>query len=169
VALSGPIGKAVLALKTPDGRPKFHYPSHMKIIALAVVAATLSAPLHAEPAPRPIDGQAPAEKPAATCVCDQPGFKPVTERAVAVKEYWEARRKTKISAVVGGIGVLFSMIAQSPHGLRESTEGYEQARSEMWAARRKAEAAGALVVRGDDLDGDIEIKLVKGVDYVIGK
>lgn len=141
----------------------------MKIIALVLAFSTLSAPLFAEPVPSAGAPDAPAEKPKPTCVCDQPGFKPITARAVAVQEYWQARRKTKIASVVGGIGVIFSVIARSEQGMRESTEGYDQARHEMWRAKDKATAAGALVVRGDDLDGDIEIKLVKGVDYIIEK
>lgn len=102
-------------------------------------------------------------------MCDQPGFKPLTERAVAVQEYWQARRKAKISSVIGGLGLLLSMATQNPRGFRESTEGFERARGEMWRAKEKAVASGALVVRGDDLDGDIEIRLEKGVDYVIEK
>lgn len=141
----------------------------MKIIALALVVLTVTLPLRAEPVPAPNAPEAPAEKPKPTCVCDQPGFKPVTARAVAVQEYWQARRKTKTASVIGGIGVIFSLIARSEQGMRESTEGYDQARHEMWRAKDKAVSMGALVVRGDDLDGDIEIKLTKGVDYVIQK
>ena len=146
------------------------YPNGMKIIALIVAFSTLCAPLYAEPVPAPNAPEAPAEKPKQTCVCDQYGFKPLTAKAVAVNEYWAARRKAKAAGVIGGLGVLFSVIARSEQGLRESTQAYDDARHEMWAAKNKAVSLGALVVRGDDLDGgDIEIKLTKGVDYTIEK
>ncbi|UPT72844.1 MAG: hypothetical protein M0D55_13050 [Elusimicrobiota bacterium] len=140
----------------------------MKITALVLAVATFALPVRAQVAVQPAPA-APAEKPSPKCVCDQPGFKPITPGAVAVAEYWQARRKTKISAVVGGFGAIFSLLSQNPNTMREATEGYDAARREMWAAKSRAEAAGALIVRGDDLDGDIEIKLVKGVDYVIEK
>ncbi len=141
----------------------------MKIIALVLAAAAAASPLRAQTAAGTPGGAAPAAKPAPSCVCDQPGFKPLTERAVAVQEYWDARRKTKISSVIGGLGLLFSMATQNPRGFRESTESYDRTRREMWRAKEKAVASGALVVRGDDFDGDIEIRLTKDVDYVIEK
>jgi len=51
--------------------------------------------------------------------------------------------------------------------MQESTETYDRARSEMYAAKSKAESLGALKVTGDDIDGEIEIKLKKGVDYTL--
>lgn len=154
----------------PDGIPSFPYSMRMKIIALVVAFATLCAPLHAEPVSAPNAPEAPAEKPKPTCVCDQLGFKAITPKAVAVSDYWAARRKTKTASVIGGLGLLFSLATRSAQGVNDSAQLYDDARREMWAAKSKAEALGALVVRGDDLDGgDIEIKLTKGVDYKIEK
>jgi len=135
----------------------------MKITALLLAALILSTTAQAQVATVP---QAP-EKAKATCPCDNPNFKPLTDKARAVEAYWSARRKTKIATVVGGTGVLLSLLFQSQNGLRESTDTYDRARSEMWSAKSKAESLGALKVTGDDMDGDIQIKLTKGVDYTL--
>lgn len=140
----------------------------MKIASLALAGLMLASafPLRAQVAAEPAGKQAPA-KPAPSCPCDSSNFKPLTEKARAVEAYWDARRKTKIAAVVGGTGVLLSLLFRSQQGLQESTEAYDRARSEMFAAKAKAESLGALKVTGDDLDGTIEIKLEKGVDYTL--
>lgn len=152
---------------TPDGKPLRGYSIAMrKNTALALAALMLVSTASAQVSRAPADPVSPIKvKP--TCVCDQPNFKPLTDKAVAVEAYWTARRKTKIAAVVGGTGVLLSLLFQSQNGMRESTESYDRARSEMWAAKAKAESLGALKVTGDDLDGEIEIKLEKGVDYTL--
>lgn len=144
------------------------YPMGMRKTALALAAlmlvSTASAQVAGKSAP---SSAAPVEKPKATCVCDNPSFKPLTDKARAVEAYWTARRKTKIATVVGGTGALLSLLFQNLNGMRESTETYDRARSEMWSAKAKAESLGALKVTGDDMDGDIEIKLKKGVDYTL--
>lgn len=137
----------------------------MKTTALFLAALMLVPSAQAQVAASP---QAkPAEKPKASCPCDHPDFKPLTGKARAVEAYWDARRKVKVAAVISGTGAIFSLLFQSPGGLRESTESYDQARSEMWRAKAEAESLGALKVTGDDLDGTIEIKLEKGVDYTL--
>lgn len=152
---------------TPDGEPLRGYSIDMrKTTALALAALMLASTVSAQVSRAPADPVSPII-PKPTCVCDQPNFKPLTDKAVAVEAYWTARRKTKIAVVVGGTGVLLSLLFQSPQGMQESTESYDRARSEMWAAKAKAEKLGALKVTGDDLDGDIEIKLKKGVDYTL--
>ncbi len=154
---------------TPDAEPLRGYSIDMrKTTAFALAALMLVSTTQAQVAGKSSPGSAdPVEKPKPTCVCDNPNFKPLTEKAVAVKAYWEARRKTKIATVVGGAGVLLSLLFQSQQGIQESTETYDRARSEMWSAKAKAESLGALKVTGDDMDGDIEIKLQKGVDYTL--
>jgi len=137
-----------------------------KITALALAALMLVSTASAQVSRAPADPVSPIKaKP--SCVCDQPDFKPLTDKARAVEAYWTARRKTKIASVVGGTGVLLSLLFQSHQGMQESTEAYDRARSEMWTAKAKAEKLGALKVTGDDMDGEIEIKLQKGVDYTL--
>ena len=140
----------------------------MKITSLALATLMLVSafPLRAQVSAEPSAKPAPA-KTEATCPCDHYNFKPLTDKARAVEAYWDARRKTKIAAVIGGTGALLSLLFMSEQGLRDSTEGYDRARSEMWAAKAKAESLDALKVTGDDLDGDIEIKLKKGIDYTL--
>lgn len=136
----------------------------MKTIALlTVVLAGISLPARAQVSTVP----AQTEKPKATCVCDATSFKPLTEKAKAVEAYWDARRKVKTATFIGGLGAIFGVIAQDPRIIAKSTEGYDQIRSEMYSAKAKAEGLGALKVTGDDIDGTIEIKLVKGVDYTV--
>lgn len=140
----------------------------MKITSLVLAGLMLASafPVRAQVAAEPSAKPAPA-KPAPSCPCDHYNFKPLTEKARAVEAYWDARRKTKIATVVGGTGLLLSLLFRSQQGLQESTEAYDKARSEMWAAKAKAESLGALKVTGDDMDGTIEFKIVKGVDYTI--
>lgn len=138
----------------------------MKTIALlAAVLAASALPVRAQVVAVP--QQEALKKPKATCVCDASTFKPLTEKAKAVEAYWDARGKVKTATFIGGIGAIFGVIAQDPRIIAKSTEGYEQIRSEMYSAKAKAESLGALKVTGDDLDGTIEIKLVKGVDYTV--
>jgi hypothetical protein len=138
----------------------------MKItfLVLSVVMAASAFPLRAQVAAvaPPAD-----EKPKASCPCDNPNFKPLTEKARAVEAYWTARRETKVATVISGTGAIFSLLFRSENGLRQSTEAYDQSRSKMFAAKAKAESLGALKVTGDDMDGTIEFKLQKGVDYTI--
>ena len=132
----------------------------MKIIALLVAGLLMAPAVHAQTVKA-------AEPPKASCPCDNPNFKPLTEKARAAEAYWDARRKVKIATVISGTGAIFSMIFQSQQGLNEATQSYDQARSEMWSAKAKAESLGALKVTGDDMDGTIEFKLRKGVDYTL--
>lgn len=135
----------------------------MKKLALAVLLASSALPLRAQ-VPAAPDGTTVA-RPAATCPCDASKFKPLTEKAVAAEEYWDARRTFKTATTIGGIGTLFGVIFRDYNALRESTEAYERARSTMYVAKSKAERLGALTVVGDDIDGAITFHLKKGVDY----
>lgn len=113
----------------------------------------------------PVAARAQVAKVRATCVCDRGDFKPLTEKARAVEEYWHARRKVKVSEVVSGTGLLFGLLARSPEIVGDASRAHEEALSEMRSARAKAERLGALKVTGDELDGTVEIKLERGVDY----
>lgn len=113
-------------------------------------------------------GRAPAiEKDEPSCVCDRGGFKPITDKAVAVQEYWQARRKVKMSTMIAGTAMLFNLLTQNQNAMARNVQDHEVVRSEMFRAKARAEALDALKVTGDDLDGEIEIKLKKGVDYEI--
>lgn len=142
----------------------------MKILSLVLVSGLLSATVPARaqvvvaPSSEPV--QAPA-KPKPSCPCESGQFKPLTDKARAVDEYWKARRKVKISAVISGTGMLLSLIARDGQSLQESVAAHDRARQELFEARRKAEALDALKVTGDDIDGDIEFRLEKGVDYTL--
>ncbi len=165
---SRPFADRLLGPKAPDAAAANGYPGIMKPTSLALAALIFASafPLRAQVAAEPAGKPAPA-KPAASCPCDNAYFKPLTEKARAVEAYWDARRKTKIATVVAGTGALFSLLLRSPNGMRESTEAYERARSEMWTAKAKAESLGALKVTGDDIDGVIEFKIKAGVDYTV--
>jgi hypothetical protein len=141
------------ARKTPAGRRPAAYPNLMMTRSM-LVAALLAAPFaaHAQKAP--------------SCVCDSPGFHAITPKAEAAAEYWQARRKAKVSTIVSGTAVLFSLLGSNQNAMAGAIEEHEKIRSEMFAAKAKAEKLGALKVTGDDLDGGkIEFKLEKGVDY----
>ncbi len=141
----------------------------MKIIALilSVLMTAAVMPLQAQvvAAPSGTPAVPPVAKP--SCPCDNPNFKPLTDKARAAEAYWNARRKVKVSTVISGTAALFSLLLQSQQGLNEATQSYDHARSEMWEAKATAEKLGALKVTGDDIDGTIEFKLVKGVDYTL--
>lgn len=135
---------------------------------LAVALLCASAPLRAQvAAPAPPSAESAPAKPKPSCPCDSGGFKPLTEKAAAVQEYWKARRKVKISVVVSGTGLMLSLLARDGQALQESVAAHDRALEEMRRARRKAEELGALKVTGDDLDGEIEFRLEKGVDYTL--
>ena len=135
------------------------------ILAVMMTAAVSS--LQAQVVAAPSGTTAVPVAPKASCPCDNPNFKPLTDKARAAETYWDARRKVKVATVISGTGAIFSLLFQSQQGLNEATQSYDQARSEMWSAKAKAESLGALKVTGDDLDGTIEFKLVKGVDYTL--
>ena len=81
------------------------------------------------------------------------------------KEYWDARRKTKIAVVIGGTGAAFSLLFGDLGRANEAAEVYNRAHAEMITAKTKAVALGAVTVVGDDLKGEITFHLKKGVDY----
>lgn len=141
----------------------------MKTIALVLVALIVASGVPARAQVAAGSAAKPVEKPKPTCVCDAYNFKPLTEKAKAVEAYWDARRTVKTAGVIGGLGLLFGLATRDAGVVNQSEQGYSQAQSKMLDAKLKAEQLGALKVTGDDLDGQIEIKLVKGVDYELTK
>lgn len=130
----------------------------LTLSALPLGAQVVAAP-DAKPAPKK-----------AECPCSTYGYKPLTEKAKAVDEYWKARRKAKVSAVVSGFGLLFGLAGQSPELANGAVNSYGQVRAELDAARAKAVQLKALRVTGDDLeDGAVEFLIEKGVDYEIAR
>ncbi|MBI2387434.1 MAG: hypothetical protein HYV14_15705 [Elusimicrobia bacterium] len=139
----------------------------MKITALAVALLTAASalPLRAQvnAAPQP----APVEKPKPSCPCDSSNFKPLTDKARAVEAYWDARRSYRSARTIAGTAALFAMFSRNGGLMNEAQNTLSDASSRLFSARAKAEQLGALKVTGDDLDGAIEIKLRKGVDYTL--
>jgi len=110
----------------------------------------------------------PAEKPEPSCVCDRYNYKPLSAKGTAAKEYWDARGKAKIARSVSGLTVLFGMLAQSGNALNAAQETYSRAMNELYSARTKAEAVGAVKIVGEDFEEEsIEFLLKKGVDYAL--
>lgn len=139
----------------------------MKITAFAAAALVLACafPLRAQVAAAP--QPAPVEKPKPTCPCDSSNFKPLTEKARAVEAYWDARRSYRSARTIAGTAGLFAILTRNGGLMNEAQNTLSEAESKLFAARAKAEQFGALKVTGDDIDGTIEIKLQKGVDYTI--
>lgn len=139
----------------------------MKTIALAVALLTVASalPLRAQvvAAPQP----APVEKVKPTCPCDSSSFKPLTDKARAVEAYWDARRSYRSARTIAGTAALFAMFSRNGGLMNEAQNTLSDASSKLHVARTKAEILGALKVTGDDIDGTIEIKLQKGVDYTL--
>lgn len=139
----------------------------MKTIALAVAFLTVASalPLRAQvnAAPQP----APVEKVKPTCPCDSSNFKPLTDKARAVEAYWDARRSYRSARTIAGTAGLFAILSRNGGLMNEAQNTLSDASSKLHSARAKAESLGALKVTGDDIDGTIEIKLQKGVDYTL--
>ena len=130
----------------------------LTLSALPLRAQVVAAP-GAKPAPKKVE-----------CPCSAYGYKPLTDKARAVDEYWKARRKAKISAVVSGFGLLFGMAGRSPELAGGSLDSYNRVRADLDEARARAVELKALRVTGDDLeDGSIEFLIEKGVDYEIAR
>lgn len=142
----------------------------MKTIALAVafLAAASALPLRAQVVASPTPGTAkPAEPVKATCPCDSSNFKPLTDKPRAVEAYWDARRSYRSARTVATTAALFAYFSRNGGLMNEAQNTLSDASSKLHAARTKAEQLGALKVTGDDIDGTIEIKLQKGVDYTL--
>jgi hypothetical protein len=139
----------------------------MKTIALAAAFMTLASalPLRAQVVAPP--QPAPVAKPKPTCPCDSSNFKPLTDKARAVEAYWDARRSYRSARTIAGTAGLFAILSRNAGLMNEAQNTLSDAESKLFAARAKAEQLGALKVTGDDVDGTIEIKLVKGVDYTL--
>lgn len=139
------------------------------LIAVIMLAPTLS--LHAQvlrarKAPAGPAPAAEAEKQEPSCPCDRHNFKALSEKGTAVAEYWDARRKAKVSRAVSGTAVLFAYLAQSGPALNAAAESYGRAMEELRDARQKATELRAVKVVGDDLEDEtIEFLIKKGVDY----
>jgi hypothetical protein len=136
------------------------FPRLALLVLLAAAPARALVVAAAEGAPAPEAPSAP--KP--TCPCDDYRFKPLTEKGRAAAEWWDARRRFKISTGVSGVAILFGLAVGHPGSMREASDSYERARSEAWAAKAKAEALGAIRSTGDGPDEAL-VTLVKGVDY----
>ncbi len=107
-----------------------------------------------------------AEQPEPSCPCDRYNYKALTPKGAAVQEYWDARRKAKTARGVSGLFLLFAVLAQSGGAANQAQDSYAKAMAELYAAREKAEAAGAVKVTGEDLKEDsVEFLVKKGVDY----
>lgn len=137
-------------------------------LVLAALCALCALPLRAQVVafgPPPPGKAAPKEP---SCPCDVFGYKALTPKGTALSEYWEARRKAKASRTVSSLFFLFGAMARSGAAVNEAQAGYGKAMDELYAARSKAEAAGAVKVTGEDLKEDsIEFLVKKGVDYQV--
>lgn len=120
--------------------------------ALVVAASEDATAQEAPSAPKP------------TCPCDDHRFKPLTEKGRAAAEWWDARRRFKISTGVSGVAILFGLAVGHPGALGEATDSYERARSAAWAAKARAESLGAIRSTGDGPDEAV-VTLIRGVDY----
>jgi hypothetical protein len=111
---------------------------------------------------------APAAKPSAqACPCADPRFAPITEKAKAVQEYWNARQGYKAASAVGSTVALFALLAHDGNTVAAAQRTYEEAFEKMMTTRSHAESLGGLVVkRGPDVESDVvSFALVSGVDY----
>ena len=134
-------------------------------LALALVVA-LQAPLYAQAVYAGPAAADEAEKPEPSCPCERYNYKALTPKGTALLEYWDARRKAKTARGVSSIFLLFAVMAHSGGAANQAQDSYGKAMGELYAARAKAEAAGAVKVTGEDLKGDsIEFLVKKGVDY----
>lgn len=133
------------------------------LLAALLLASTIPAGAQSSSAPAPAE----TPKPTVSCPCDSPRFKPLTDKALAVVEYWSARRKLKLTAGFSGIFLLFGVATRDPRAVNEAQDAYSKAGADLAAARTKAESLDALRVGGDDLDGPIEFRIKEGTDYLL--
>jgi len=139
----------------------------MKTIALALAFLTVASALPLRAQVVAVPQPAPVEKVKPTCPCDSSNFKPLTEKARAVEAYWDARRSYRSARTIAGTAALFAYFSRNGGLMNEAQNTLSDASSKLHSARTKAEQLGALKVTGDDIDGTIEIKLQKGVDYTL--
>lgn len=139
-------------------------------LALAGLLLASALPLRAQVVRAQAGSSTPVEKPEPRCVCDQSSFKPLTEKAKAVAEYWEARRYYKSASTVAGIAVLFAALdpRSSGEALNAAQNTLNDAANKLYPLRMKAEQLGGIkLINGDDKT--VEIKLEKGVDYTLDR
>lgn len=108
----------------------------------------------------------PESKPEPKCVCSAYNFKPLTEKAKAVAEYWDARREYKSASTVAGLAALFGVLARDGNALNAAQNTLDNAANKLSPLRMKAEQLGGIKLTNGD-DKTVEIKLEKGVDYVL--
>jgi hypothetical protein len=135
-------------------------------LALAVLMLASSLPLRAQvvAGSRAATVAEPVKE--ATCPCDQSNFKPLTDKARAVAEYWDARRRYKSASTVAGAVALFAIIARDGNAMNEAQNTLSAASTELHTARDKAVALDGIKVTDGD-DKTVELKLQKGVDYTL--
>ena len=104
--------------------------------------------------------------PKATCPCDNPNFKPLTEKARAVQAYWEARRDYNVASTIAGTAALFALFTRSGGLMNEAQNTLSNAENKLFTARTKAESLKGIKLTDGD-DKTVQIKLEKGVDYTL--
>lgn len=140
----------------------------MKKLALLALALLAGFAPSAAVAQVVAESAKPAEKPKETCPCSDYRFVPVTEKAKAVVEYWDARRAVKSAGVIGTFALFGAMLTGRPtQSLNDAANALGEAKSKMSDARAKAEKLGGLKVEGTGEDAFATVTLKKGVDYTL--
>jgi len=129
-------------------------------LALAVLMLASSLPLRAQVTAAPEVVKAPS------CPCDSSNFKPLNDKARAVAEYWDARRRYKSTSAVAGAVALFAIIAGNGGAMNEAQAALSEAEHTLHVARAKAVALDGIKVTDGD-DKTVEVKLKEGVDYTL--
>jgi hypothetical protein len=106
---------------------------------------------------------APAED--ETCqVCWSADFKPLNDKARAVKAWEDKRLEVSVAAPIAGFAVLGALLSPNPQGaMEEGTKSYMKLKREADALQAQGVSLGGLEIK----DGFVRLKIVKGVDYVL--
>lgn len=125
-------------------------------------AADFSAASNAKAGPAQTAEAAPQED--ETCqACWSADFKPLNDKARAVKAWEDKRLELSVVAPITGFAVLGALLSSNPQGaMEESTEPYMKLKRETEALQARAVSLGGLEIKG----GFVRLKIVKGVDYV---
>lgn len=146
--------------KAPAPVGRGGYPRGMKnelLLTLAFLGGVVAA--RAETSPAVAIDPAPD-----TCPCSDGRFQALSPKAKAVAKFWDARRKYRLTANVGGLFLIFSGGQILTPTMREAVEAARQAENDMLRARDEAVKLGGLKVSGTDNDAPVTVTLVKGKD-----
>jgi hypothetical protein len=126
-------------------------------------AADFSAQAKTRADERETKDKAPAAEDETCDVCWNSDFKPLNEKARAVKAWEEKRLDLAVAIPIAGFALLGALLSPGSASANEGLEAYTRIKGEEEALRAKAVSLQGLEIK----DGFVRLRIVKGVDYVL--